>query len=103
MPHIIVLFNLKPDADPKAYETWARQTDLPTVRKLSSVASFDGLRAVSMLGNNDSPPYQYIEVIKVNDMAKFGDEVSTETMRKVAAEFRAFAQSPQFIVCETLD
>lgn len=103
MPHIIVLFNLKPDAAPEAYENWARETDLPTVRKLSAVASFDGLRATSMLGSNDSPPYQYIEIIKVNDMAVFGEEVSTETMRKVAAEFRAFAQAPQFIVCETLD
>ncbi|MCC5867221.1 MAG: REDY-like protein HapK [Gammaproteobacteria bacterium] len=103
MPHIIVLFNLKPDADPKAYENWARSTDLPTVRKLSSIGSFDALRTTSMLGSQDSPPYQYIEVIKVKDMAAFGDEVSTETMRKVASEFRGFADAPQFIVCESLD
>ncbi len=103
MPHIIVLFNLKPDADPQAYENWARETDLPTVRKLSSVAGFDALRTVSMLGSQDSPPYQYIEVIKVKDMTGFGEEVATQTMRKVAAEFRSFAQSPQFIVCESLD
>ncbi len=103
MPHIIVLFNLKPDADPQAYEKWARETDLPTVRKLPSVAGFDGLRAMSMLGSSDSPPYKYIEVIKVKDMAAFGNDVGTETMRKVASEFRAFAQAPQFIVCESLD
>lgn len=102
MPHIVVLFNLKPDADPQAYEKWARETDLPTVRKLSSVAGFDALKAVSMLGNKDTPPYQYIEVIKVDDMALFGDEVSTETMRTVASEFRKFADAPQFIVCESL-
>ena len=103
MPHIVVLFNLKPDADFNAYEKWALETDLPTVRKLSSVESFDGLRAVSMLGGADSPPYQYIEIIKVADMSAFGEEVGTQTMRKVASEFRTFAESPQFIVCETLD
>jgi hypothetical protein len=29
MTTVVVLFNLKPDADPRAYEAWARATDLP--------------------------------------------------------------------------
>ncbi len=102
MPQIIVLFNLKSDADRQAYEHWARTTDLPTVRGLSAVDGFDALRAESMLGGDAKPPYEYVEVIRINDMARFRDEVGSETMRQVAAEFRGFADSPQFIVCESL-
>jgi len=102
MPQIIVLFNLKSDADRATYENWARSTDLPTVRGLQSIERFDALRSVSMLGSDAAPPYQYIEVISVNDMQTFGQEVSTDTMRKVAAQFREFADAPQFIVCEPL-
>jgi hypothetical protein len=101
MPQIIVLFNLREEADRDAYEAWARSTDLPIVRRLESVDAFDALRAQSLLGGG-TPPYQYVEVIRVNDMERFGAEVATETMRKVAAEFRQFADNPQFILCEAL-
>ncbi|MEM7612577.1 MAG: EthD family reductase [Pseudomonadota bacterium] len=102
MTTIIVLFNLQNDEQRADYEHWARTTDLPTVRKLPSVAGFTGLKAVSMLGNDDAPPFQYIEVINVNDMTKFGQDVSTEAMQAVAAAFRGFADNPKFIVCESL-
>ncbi|MCC5861327.1 MAG: REDY-like protein HapK [Gammaproteobacteria bacterium] len=102
MPQIIVLFNLKTDADRDAYEHWAKTTDLPTVRGLSAVDGFDALRAEGLLGGDGKPPYEYIEVIRINDMARFREEVGTDAMRQVAAEFRGFADSPQFIVCEAL-
>lgn len=102
MPQIIVLFNLKSDADRDAYEQWAKTTDLPTVRGLGAVDGFDVLRTQNMLGGDAAPPYQYVEVIRINDMVRFREEVGTETMQKVAAEFRGFADSPQFIVCESL-
>jgi len=102
MTTIIVLFNLKPGTDVDAYEAWARSTDLPIVNGLESVDGFHVQRATGMLGTDNPPPYQYVEVILVNDMGKFGDEVGTETMRKVAGEFQAFADAPQFILTESL-
>ena len=102
MTTIIVLFNLKPGTDVDAYEAWARSTDLPIVNGLQSVDGFHVQRATGMLGTDDPPPYQYVEVILVNDMGKFGDEVATETMRKVAGEFQVFADAPQFILTESL-
>jgi hypothetical protein len=41
MSTLIVLFNLRSDADANAYENWAKTTDLPVVRGLSSVDSFE--------------------------------------------------------------
>lgn len=99
---IIVLFNLRPDADVSAYENWARTTDIPGVRALGSVADFQVYRATGVLGTDAKPPFQYIEVIDAPDMAAFGADVSQETVQKVAAEFQTFADNPQFILTETL-
>ena len=102
MTTIIVLFNLKPGTDASAYEAWARSTDLPIVNGLESVDAFEALRSTGMLGSDAAPPYQYVEIIRVNDMGQFGEDVATETMGKVAGEFQAFADSPQFILTESL-
>lgn len=97
---IVVLFNLKPDADPADYERWAAETDLPTVRSLASTDGFDVYRTTGVLGSDAPAPYQYVEIIRVSDMAGFRSEVATETMQKVASEFRGFADSPVFMLSE---
>ena len=56
-----------------------------------------------LLGSDTAPPYEYIEIIELNDFDRFRNEVATESMQQVAAEFRGFAKDPQFIVCELLD
>lgn len=102
MTRIVVLFNLKDAGSAADYEAWAKSTDLPTVNALESVDGFTVHRASGLLGTDAAPPYQYIEIIDVNDMSVFGEEVATETMRKVAAEFQAFADSPVFILTDAL-
>ena len=102
MSTLIVLFNLKSDADVAAYENWAKTTDLPTAGGLPSVDSFELFKSQGLLMSEDAPPYQYVEIIKVNDMEQFGKDVSTETMQKVAGEFQGFADNPMFILTEQL-
>ncbi|MDH5275621.1 MAG: EthD family reductase [Gammaproteobacteria bacterium] len=99
---LIVLFRLKPGADVSAYESWARNTDLPIVRKLPSVAGFEVFRAASLLGSGDRPPYDYVEVITIKDMTGFGSDVATDAMRRVAGEFRQFADNPVFILTDKI-
>ncbi|MEO0615523.1 MAG: REDY-like protein HapK [Pseudomonadota bacterium] len=103
MTVIIALFNLQDAAAKARYEAWALDTDLPTVRKMDSVDRFDTLRTKMLLGTDSPPPYEYIEIIELNDFDRFREEVATETMQRVAGEFRDFARDPQFIVCELLD
>jgi len=98
---IVVLFNLRDGVDVSAYEEWARTTDIPTVRGLGSTSGFDVLRCTGLLGTVDAPPYAYVELIDVDDMDLFGEEVATETMQKVAGEFQAFAD-PIFILTEAI-
>ncbi len=100
---VIVLFNLKNDADQQSYEHWAKNTDLPTVKGLASIDDFSVFKSAGLLGSDATPPYQYVEVIQVNDMETFGKDVATEVMQKVAAEFQGFADNPVFILSNPLE
>jgi hypothetical protein len=102
MTKLVVLFNLRKDVDPTIYQDWAKTTDLPTVNKLKSVTNFEILKCTALLGSEQPPPYQYLEIIELNDQALFFNEVSTDNMKKVADEFQTFADNPTFIVTESL-
>lgn len=99
---ILVLFNLHSGVDPAAYEAWARETDLPGVRKLGSISDFQVYRLTGLLGGSDKPPFAHAEVIDVKDMDAFGRDAASDAIQKVAAEFRRFADNPLFITTEAL-
>ena len=101
MTTIIVLFNLKPGVERAAYERWARETDLPVVRQLRSVDHFEVLRSAGLL-DGGAAPYQYIEIIRVNDMQAFGRELASETVQRVAAEYSEFTDAPSVIQADAL-
>ena len=99
---IVVLFNLKADAAPDAYENWAKSTDLPTVNALGSVNHFSVLRTTGLLGSDEPAPYQYVELLEVANMDRLGEDVATDALRRVAAEFREFADNPRFMLTEPI-
>jgi hypothetical protein len=103
MKKIVVLFNLRTEANITEYENWAKTTDLPTVKRLQSIDSFELLKSVSMLGSAEAAPFQYIEILNINNFDIFSQEVSSEIMLKIAQEFQAFADSPMFIVTEEIN
>jgi hypothetical protein len=98
MNTLIVLFRLKPGADVSAYEFWARTTDLPIVRGLPSVDGFELFRVTGLFGSETRAPFDYVEMIDIRDTTRFGTDVASDTMRKVAAEFRQFADGPVFML-----
>jgi hypothetical protein len=101
MTRIFVLFNLKSGVDRAAFENWARTTDLPIVRQLSSIAAFDVFEVTGLFGSDAKPPYEYVEVVDVADMHLFGEEVASQTMQRVAGEFTTFAE-PVFLLSRAL-
>jgi len=102
MKNIVVLFNLQSGVDISDYEQWANTTDLPIVNGLQSIEQFEVFKTTGLLGSEESAPYQYVELLKINDFDKFGAEVASDTMQKVAAEFQSFADSPLFITLEKI-
>ncbi len=103
MTTIIVLFNLKPGISPAIYEHWALTTDLPTVRALQSVPNFNAMRVHGLLGSDAPAPYHYAEIIEVNDMTVFGQDIGSDIMQKVSAEFQTFADQPIFLLCQSIE
>lgn len=101
MAHVVVLFNLRDGVDPAAYEQWALNTDIPTVRNLSSVSSFRVFGAEGLLGGGSSP-YQYVEIIEVDDVNALAVDVQSDQMKQIAAAFAEFADDPTFIVTHEL-
>lgn len=99
MTTLIVLFKLKSEADVAAYEKWAVETDIATVRTLENCDGFDLFRCEGTLGGDDAP-YDYVEIISISDLAAFRNEAQSETMQRVAGQFREFADSPIFMVTE---
>ncbi len=100
---IIVLFNLKPDADQAAYEAWAKERDIPGVRSLPSIDNFDIYRVTGLLGSQDQPPFAYAEVMDVADMQGFWKDVATDASTQVAKEFRDWLSAPPiFLMTEAL-
>ncbi|MCC6829059.1 MAG: REDY-like protein HapK [Novosphingobium sp.] len=100
MTRIIVLLNLKPGKSRADYENWARATDLPTVNALASIDRFEVFEGTGLLRGGPSP-YDYIEIIDVADMEAFGKDAATDAMKKVAGEFREWAD-PVFIVTRNI-
>ena len=101
MTTLIVLFNLKDAAQQAAYERWAREVDLPTAGGLPSVYAFEVLKASGLLTGGPSP-YQYVENLRINDMARLGKDVASAAMQKVSAAFQGFADRPLFTLTEAL-
>ena len=99
---VFVVFNLKPGIDPAEYEAWAKSSDIPIVRSLGSISSFDVYRSTGLLGSDAQPPYAYIEVIDVGDDAAFGADISTHEMQVIAAQFQTFADNPLFMVMQDI-
>lgn len=102
MTTLIVLYNLRDSASKEAYEKWAKETDVPTASNLSSIDDFKVYRLNTLMGTETPGPYQYCEVIQVNDMAKLGEEVGSDAMQKVSAQFQEFADNPLFIVSDPI-
>ncbi|MHA7816988.1 MAG: EthD family reductase [Pseudohaliea sp.] len=101
MKTLIVLFNLKTGCSREEYEHWARSVDIPTVERLESCDGFEVFRTVGTLAGGEAP-CAYVEIIRINDFAAFEAAIAGDEMQKVAAEFQAFADSPVFMLSESL-
>jgi hypothetical protein len=99
---LIVLFNLKEGASAQDYEHWANSVDVPTVKHLNSVDEFKVFKMAGLLGSDLPSPYQYVEIIEVNDPDLLGQEIAAETMQRVAAEFQTFADQPIFMIASQI-
>ena len=64
--------------------------------------SFEVLRTKGLLIGDGKPPYEYIEIMRVPDMAAFAADLSSPEVQAGAARFQEFADNPLFILTENI-
>lgn len=99
---LIVFFNLKAATDETAYLQWAKERDLPTVNKLSSVSSFEVFKGISMFGQDAPSPWDYYEVIHIHAEEGFLNDIQTPEMQKIVEQFQLFTENAHFILTENI-
>jgi hypothetical protein len=75
-----VTFRLKPDLTPDDYEDWFRRENLPAVRRMTTITSYQVWRVV---GSMEGDPPQYLEAMEIDDRQSFEDEI--EALPEMAA------------------
>lgn len=100
MTTLIVLFNLKEGQSVDNYERWTRDEDTPAIKRLQSIKDKRVYRAAGLMGSNAASPYQYVEVIEVNDMVQFDTDVSTNETQQLVQYFRRITKDLLFIITE---
>lgn len=100
MPTLIVPLSLKPGADANAYERFAREVDKPTVEGFPSVDSWHVYRAAQVLGSDARPPFDYLEVVEINDPEQLGRDVQSPDAQRMSEQLSQFAEPPTFVLSE---
>lgn len=95
MTRMVVLFNLREGVNVEDYERWAREQDAVAVRGLPSIDDFRIIRIAGAMSGES--PYQYVELVQINDMDQFAQDVAGEEMTRIAGEFQRWAENPTFI------
>ncbi|MGH3004729.1 MAG: hypothetical protein ACRDOS_02285 [Gaiellaceae bacterium] len=79
MAHRVFFLNkLREGVHPSDYERWVREVDYPFARSIPSIESYVVSRAASLLGEDGKPPYDFIEVVEVTDLAAYEADLSTD-------------------------
>lgn len=76
-----VSFRLKPGLSHEQYEEWFRESNVPAVRKMTSISSYRVWRAVDAM--EGEPPFDYLEEMELDDRSAFDAEV--ERLPEMAA------------------
>ena len=68
-----------------------------------SVDDFKVYRSEGLFGSDGKSPYQYIEVLHINNFDSLTEDIQAEPkMLEVAQKFQSFAENPVFIVTKEL-
>ncbi len=102
MPALIVMFNLKDGVSEADYEAWALSADLPTVRGHAGVDGFDLYRANNLFHTENAAPYRYIEVIDINSMDQFNQDVASDIQKPISQKFGEISDSPFVMLCDKI-
>lgn len=85
MPTAFFLTKLKPRVNAKDYEKWVYSSDYPTAKKMKSIKSYHVHRINGAFQGDKT--YDYIEVIEITDLDKYGKDLNSDAGKKLLAEW----------------
>ncbi|MEZ5999109.1 MAG: REDY-like protein HapK [Hyphomonas sp.] len=102
--NLIIIYSLQDGVSPADFEEWVATRDHPTMRALDHVDSFQTYRADGLMMGEGSPSFAYIETFAITDMEAFGTEdMASDAVQGILADFTGFAAAPEFILVTPLD
>lgn len=96
---LIVMLRLKEGVSPEDYERWARENDAPTAKSLPSIEEWVLYRAEGLVGSDGTPPFDYVEVVQVNDTQKMAQDMAGEAIQRMSAELAQYAEAT-FVIAQ---
>ncbi len=97
MTSMVVLVNLREGASPEDYERWVLESYAPAVKALPSVRDWRAYRVGGLLASDDTPPYRYVVIVDIGDLAQLGRDMEGEEMRGLLSELHRFAEVVQLM------
>src|SRR5205814_8506329 len=79
LSRVFFLVTLKRGQDPVAYERFLREVDYPLTASLLPVRAYRATRVDGRLFGGGSPPYQFLDVIDVEDVAAYRAALESPT------------------------
>lgn len=99
MPNLVLTYTLRPGVAKDDFEAWVRDTDYPAMRGLKRIGSFVTYRAEQRLIGEGPPPFDYVELFAIEDMAGFtAEDMPGDTVRRIMGEFFGFVENPAFTI-----
>ncbi len=99
MKQIIVMYNLKSDVTPDAFEAWVRSVDQPNMRGLNRVSHFRTFRTEGLLMGEGKPSVGYVEVFDITDLDGFtGEDMPGDIVQMVMSAFMGLVENPEFVI-----
>ena len=71
MPRIFFLVRLRPGVAREDYERFVREVDLHTAPEVLPIESYEVLRLEGRVAADDSPSFDYLEIVEVADLEQF--------------------------------
>jgi hypothetical protein len=90
---LVVLLKLKSGVDPQEYEGWAREHDAPTALARPSIAEWSLYRSQGLIGADGTGPFDYIEIVQVNDTDQMAEDMAGEAIQRMAAQLGDYADA----------
>ena len=94
-------FNLKDGTSQEAYESWARDEEVPTYLRDPSVDAYVVYRVNDWLTErDDNPPFRYSAAISFSDLEKFKGALQQAPLKSLHARFLELADDLVAVVID---